>query len=67
MIRPFARLAQQVVQLARDGHQILVFTEADAFLPPPLQRMGIESKLVGDCAVTDRESRDVAVMVSPDY
>ncbi len=56
-------LAQQVAALARDGHQILVVHGGGRIFTATLQRMGIESKFVGGLRVTDRESRDVAVMV----
>jgi acetylglutamate kinase len=56
-------LAQQVATLAKDGHQILVVHGGGRIFTATLQRMGIESKFVGGLRVTDRESRDVAVMV----
>ena len=56
-------LAQQVAALAKDGHQILVVHGGGRTFTATLQRMGIESKFVGGLRVTDRESRDVAVMV----
>jgi len=56
-------LAQQVAALAKDGHQILVVHGGGRIFTATLQRMGIESKFVGGLRVTDRESRDVAVMV----
>jgi acetylglutamate kinase len=56
-------LAQQVAVLAKDGHQLLVVHGGGRIFTATLQRMGIESKFVGGLRVTDRESRDVAVMV----
>jgi acetylglutamate kinase len=56
-------LAQQVAALAKDGHQILVVHGGGRLFTATLNRMGIESKFVGGLRVTDRESRDVAVMV----
>jgi acetylglutamate kinase len=56
-------LARQVAALARDGHQILVVHGGGRLFTATLKRMGIESKFVGGLRVTDRESRDVAVMV----
>jgi acetylglutamate kinase len=56
-------LARQVAALAKDGHQILVVHGGGRLFTATLQRMGIESKFVSGLRVTDRESRDVAVMV----
>jgi acetylglutamate kinase len=56
-------LAQQVAVLAKNGHQLLVVHGGGRIFTATLQRMGIESKFVGGLRVTDRESRDVAVMV----
>jgi acetylglutamate kinase len=56
-------LARQVAALAKDGHQVLVVHGGGRLFTATLQRMGIESKFVGGLRVTDRESRDVAVMV----
>jgi acetylglutamate kinase len=56
-------LASQVAALAKDGHQILVVHGGGHLFTATLKRMGIESKFVGGLRVTDRESRDVAVMV----
>lgn len=56
-------LARQVATLAKDGHQILVIHGGGRLFTATLKRMGIESKFVGGLRVTDRESRDVAVMV----
>src|SRR6202171_2169812 len=56
-------LASQVAALAKDGHQILVVHGGGRVFTATLKRMGIESKFVGGLRVTDRESRDVAVMV----
>jgi acetylglutamate kinase len=52
-----------VATLAKDGHQILVVHGGGRLFTATLKRMGIESKFVGGLRVTDRESRDVAVMV----
>jgi acetylglutamate kinase len=56
-------LARQVAALAKDGHKILVVHGGGRLFTATLKRMGIESKFVGGLRVTDRESRDVAVMV----
>jgi acetylglutamate kinase len=56
-------LARQVAMLAKDGHQILVVHGGGRLFTATLARMGIESKFVSGLRVTDREARDVAVMV----
>ena len=56
-------LAQQVAALAQEGHEILVVHGGGRLFTATLKRMAIESKFVGGLRVTDREARDVAVMV----
>ena len=56
-------LAQQVAALAREGHEILVVHGGGRLFTSTLKRMAIESKFVAGLRVTDRETRDVAVMV----
>jgi acetylglutamate kinase len=56
-------LAAQVATLARQGHEILVVHGGGRVFTATLKRMGIESKFVAGLRVTDRETRDVAVMV----
>lgn len=56
-------LARQVVTLAREGHEILVVHGGGKLFTATLKRMAIESKFVGGLRVTDRETRDAAVMV----
>jgi acetylglutamate kinase len=56
-------LARQVVALAHEGHEILVVHGGGRLFTSTLQRMGIASKFSGGLRVTDRETRDVAVMV----
>lgn len=56
-------LARQVAALAGEGHRILVVHGGGKLFTATLQRMGIESKFVSGLRVTDRETRDVAVMV----
>jgi acetylglutamate kinase len=56
-------LAAQVAELAKQGHQILVVHGGGRVFTATLKRMGIESKFVAGLRVTDRETRDVAVMV----
>jgi acetylglutamate kinase len=56
-------LAQQVRKLAGEGHEILVVHGGGRLFTATLKRMAIESKFVAGLRVTDRETRDVAVMV----
>lgn len=55
--------AAQVAALAKQGHQILVVHGGGRVFTATLKRMGIGSKFVNGLRVTDRETRDVAVMV----
>jgi acetylglutamate kinase len=55
-------LARQVAALALEGHEILVVHGGGRAFTEALKRMGIESKIV-PASVTDRETRDAAVMV----
>jgi acetylglutamate kinase len=57
------RLARQVTALAQEGHEILVVHGGGKIFTAVLGRMGIESRFVGGLRVTNRETRDVAVMV----
>ena len=56
-------LARQVVALAQEGHEVLVVHGGGRLFTATLKRMAIESKFVAGLRVTDRETRDVAVMV----
>jgi acetylglutamate kinase len=56
-------IAQQVAQLAREGHELLVIHGGGKIFTATLARMGIESNFVNGLRVTDRETRDVGVMV----
>src|ERR1700687_5880745 len=56
-------LAEQIAWLAGRGHQILVVHGGGRIFTATLQRLGIASKFVCGLRVTDRETRDVAVMV----
>ena len=56
-------LASQIAKLAQEGHEILVVHGGGRAFTATLQRMGIDSKFVGGLRVTDRQTRDVAVMV----
>jgi len=55
-------LARQVAALAQQGHEILVVHGGGLFTAT-LKRMAIESKFIAGLRVTDRDTRDVAVMV----
>src|SRR4029077_5222591 len=56
-------LAEQLAELAKQGHEILVVHGGGRIFTATLKRLGIESKFVAGLRVTDRETRDVAVMV----
>jgi acetylglutamate kinase len=56
-------LARQIAALARQGQEILVIHGGGRIFTAALKRMGIESKFVAGLRVTNRETRDVAVMV----
>ncbi len=56
-------LAEQTASLAAQGHEILVVHGGGRIFTATLKRLGIESKFVAGLRVTDRETRDVAVMV----
>ena len=56
-------VASQIAELAGTGHQILVIHGGGRLFTATLKRLGIESKFVAGLRVTDRETRDVAVMV----
>jgi acetylglutamate kinase len=59
-VRPLAR---QIAALARQGHEILVVHGGGRLFTATLLRMGIQSNFVSGLRVTNRETRDVAVMV----
>jgi acetylglutamate kinase len=56
-------IARQVSELARDGHEILVIHGGGKIFTATLARMGITSRFINGLRVTDRETRDAAVMV----
>jgi acetylglutamate kinase len=56
-------LATQVAAAAKEGNEILVVHGGGRMFTSTLRRMGIESKFVNGLRITDRETRDVAVMV----
>src|SRR3974390_2031852 len=56
-------LSRHVAELAQHGHEILVIHGGGRIFTQTLKLFGIESKFVAGLRVTDRETRDVAVMV----
>jgi acetylglutamate kinase len=56
-------LAKQIAALAQQGHELLVVHGGGRVFTATLARLGIASKFVAGLRVTDRETRDVAVMV----
>ncbi len=56
-------LARQITELARAGHELLVIHGGGRIFTATLARMGIQSKFLNGLRVTDRETRDAAVMV----
>jgi len=56
-------LAQQVAALARHKHEILVVHGGGRIFTNTLKHLGIESKFINGLRVTDKETRDAAVMV----
>jgi len=57
------KCARAVGELARDGHQVTVVHGGGEALTRTLQLLGQESKFVDGLRVTDRKTRDVALMV----
>ena len=60
LVRPLAR---QIAVLAKEGDEILVVHGGGRLFTATLKRLGLESQFVSGLRVTDRETRDVAVMV----
>jgi acetylglutamate kinase len=56
-------LARQIAELARAGHELLVIHGGGKIFTATLARMGITSRFVNGLRVTDRETRDAAIMV----
>lgn len=56
-------IARQIAELARRGHELLVIHGGGKIFTATLERMGIASQFVNGLRVTDRETRDAAVMV----
>ncbi len=56
-------LARQIAQLSHQGHELLIVHGGGKIFTATLKRMGMESQFMNGLRVTDRETRDVAVMV----
>jgi len=56
-------LARQIAELARAGNELLVVHGGGKIFTATLARMGIASRFVNGLRVTDRETRDAAIMV----
>lgn len=56
-------IARHVAALSKHGHEMLVIHGGGRLFTSTLKRMGLESKFVSGLRVTDRETRDAAVMV----
>jgi acetylglutamate kinase len=56
-------IARQIAELARAGHEILVVHGGGKIFTATLARMGITSRFFSGLRITDRETRDAAVMV----
>lgn len=56
-------IARQIAELAHAGHELLVIHGGGKIFTATLERMGIGSRFVNGLRVTDRETRDAAVMV----
>jgi acetylglutamate kinase len=58
-----ASIARQIAVLAQEGHELLVVHGGGKIFTATLEKMGLQSRFVSGLRVTDRETRDVAVMV----
>jgi len=56
-------IARQVAEIARDGHELVIVHGGGKIFTATLARLGIESQFVNGLRVTDKATRDVAVMV----
>ncbi|HEV3278961.1 MAG TPA: acetylglutamate kinase [Terriglobia bacterium] len=61
--RPLEGLARQVADLAGQGHELLVVHGGGKIFTATLARLGIKSRFVDGLRVTDRATRDAALMV----
>lgn len=57
------QLARQIADAAKCGHELLVVHGGGKIFTATLARMGITSRFTAGLRVTDRETRDAAVMV----
>lgn len=57
------QIACQIAEAGKAGHELLVIHGGGKIFTGTLARMGIESRFTGGLRVTDRETRDAAVMV----
>lgn len=57
------QIARQIAEAGKAGHQLLVIHGGGKIFTGTLARMGIASRFIGGLRVTDRETRDAAVMV----
>jgi acetylglutamate kinase len=57
------RLAEQIIELRRAGSDVVVVHGGGKVLTQTLARMGIHTEFADGLRVTDRETRDVALMV----
>jgi acetylglutamate kinase len=56
-------IARQISELARDGHELLIIHGGGKIFTATLAKMGITSQFVNGLRVTDRDTRDAAIMV----
>jgi acetylglutamate kinase len=56
-------IARQIAELTHEGHELLVVHGGGKAFTKTLQQMGIESRFVAGLRITDRATRDAAVMV----
>jgi acetylglutamate kinase len=56
-------IARQIAELSRAGHELLVVHGGGKIFTATLARMGITSRFINGLRVTDRDTRDAAVMV----
>lgn len=57
------QIARQIAEAGQAGHELLVIHGGGKIFTGTLARMGIASRFIGGLRVTDRETRDAAVMV----
>src|SRR5271154_4957999 len=56
-------IAKQISELAREGHELLVIHGGGKIFTATLARMGITSQFINGLRITDRETREAAIMV----